>query len=89
MEKFEQKLDKVKLEYKDIEVMDKMEIKKIINKFHDDEKWKDELNKKQAAKISHMRKREIKQETIYDNRYSSVYLFRARATFFESLACQI
>ena len=28
MEKFEQNLDKVKLEYKDIEVMDKMEIEK-------------------------------------------------------------
>ena len=52
-------------------------------------KWKDELNKKQTAKIYHMRKREIKQETIYDNRYSSVLLFRARAIFFESFACQI
>ena len=31
------------------------------------------------AKMFHKRKKEIKQEKIYDNRYSSVLLFRARS----------
>ena len=40
--------------------MDKREIKEI-NKDYNDGKWKNELSKKPAAKIYHMRKEEIKQ----------------------------
>ena len=74
MEKLDQYLEKLKMEYKDIEVMDKREMKEI-TKVYDAGKWKEELSKKPTAKIYHMRKKEIKQENIYDNRYSSVLLF--------------
>ena len=73
-------LEKLEMEYKDIEVMNKSEIKEL-TKDYDDGKWKEELSKKPTAKIYHMRKKEIKQENIYDNRYSSVLLFRAKPTF--------
>ena len=59
MEKVDQNLEKLKMDYKDIEVKDKRE--KII-KFYVDEGWKEELNKRPTAKINHMRKRDIKQE---------------------------
>ena len=56
MEKLDQYLEKLKMEYKDIEIMNKIEIKKRI-KDYDDERWKEELNKKPTAKIYHMRKK--------------------------------
>ena len=50
MEELDQYLEKLKMEYKDIEVMDKREIKEI-TKDYDDGKWKEELSKKPNAKI--------------------------------------
>ena len=78
MEKLDQYLNKLNIEYKDIEEKDKSEIKRI-TKEYDDEKWKEELSKKPTAKMYFRRKKEIGQEKIYDNRYSSVLLFRARS----------
>ena len=82
MEKLDQYLEKLKMEYEDIEVMDKREIKEI-TKDYDNGKWKEELSKKPTAKIYHMRKRDKKQENIYDNRYSSVLLLRTRESILE------
>ena len=81
MEKLDKYLEKLKMEYKDIEVKDKREIKEITNDY--DGKWKEKLSKKPTANIYHVRKKEINQEYIYDNRYSSVLLFRARANISE------
>ena len=47
------------------------------------ENEREELNKKPTAKIYHMRKKEIKQENIYDNMYSSVLPFRAGENILE------
>ena len=78
MEKLDKYLDKLEMKYEDIEVKDKKEIKKKIKEY-DTNKWKEELGKKPSAKLYQAKKKEIKQENIYDNRWSSVLLFRARA----------
>jgi len=57
--------------------LNKEEIKNKTRKL-DSEKWKEELESKVSLKIYKEWKREIKEEDIYDNRFSSVVLFRAR-----------
>ena len=78
MKKLDKYLDKLEMKYEDIEVKDKKEIKEKIKEY-DTNKWKEELGKKPSAKLYQAKKKEIKQEKIYDNRWSSVLLFRARA----------
>ena len=55
MEKLDKYLEKLKMEYKDIEVKDKREIKEITNDY--DGKWKEKLCKKPNANIYHVRKK--------------------------------
>ena len=78
MKKLDKYLDKLEMKYEDIEVKDKKEIKEKVKEY-DTNKWKEELGKKPSAKLYQAKKKEIKQEKIYDNRWSSVLLFRARA----------
>ena len=59
MEKLDQYLSKLKIEYKEIEEKDKSEIKRI-TKEYDDERWKEELSKKSMAKMCYKRNKEIK-----------------------------
>ena len=49
-------LEKLEMEYKDIEVMNKSEIKEL-TKDYDDGKWKEELSKKPTAKIYNMKEK--------------------------------
>ena len=44
----------------------------------DTAKWRAEMEKKERLSIYRMWKKEIKEEEVYDNRYSSVILFKAR-----------
>ena len=78
METLDKYLEILDMNYKDIERKDIKEIKGIVRKY-DDNIWKVELESKPLAKTYYSRKKEIKEEKIYDNRWSSVLLFRARA----------
>ena len=71
-------LEILNMKYEDIERKDKKEIKEIVREY-DSNKWKEELGSKTSVKTYYSRKKEIKEEKIYDNRGSSVLLFRARA----------
>ena len=82
MEQLDKYLEILNIEYGDIEEKDKKEIKRIIKEY-DDNKWKAELESKPLARIYYEKKKEIKQEKIYDNRWSSVLLFRARANILD------
>merc|ERR1711874_729151 len=78
METLDKYLEILGINYDDIERKNKKEIKEIVRKY-DDNIWKVELERKPLAKTYYTRKKEIKEEKIYDNRWSSVLLFRARA----------
>ena len=82
METIDKYLEILNMNYEDIENKDIKEIKSIVKKY-DDNKWKENLRDKSSAKIYYSRKKVIKQEKIYDNRWSSVLLFRARANALE------
>ena len=82
MEQLDKYLEILNIEYGDIEEKDKKEIKRIVKEY-DDNKWKADLVSKPLARIYHEKKKEIKQERIYDNRWSSVLLFRARANILD------
>ena len=82
MEQLDKYLEILNIEYGDIEEKDKKEIKRIVKEY-DDNKWKADLGSKPLARIYHEKKKEIKQEKIYDNRWSSVLLFRARANILD------
>lgn len=56
----------------------KEELKEHIRKW-DSENWKRELENKNSLSIYKLWKREIKEEEVYDNRFSSILLFRARS----------
>ena len=78
METLDKYLETLNIKYEDIERKDIKEIKEIVRKY-DDNKWKVELESKPSVQTYFSRKKEIKEEKIYDNRWSSVLLFRARA----------
>ena len=82
METIDKYLEILNMNYEDIENKDIKEIKSIVKKYNDN-KWKENLRDKSSAKIYYSRKKVIKQEKIYDNRWSSVLLFRARANALE------
>ena len=63
---------------KTLKKKDIKEIKEIVKKY-DDNKWEEKLRERPSVKIYYSRKKQIKQEKIYDNRWCSVLLFRARA----------
>ena len=75
-------LRKLGMSRRDVEVMDKKEIKDKINNY-DSEMWKSKLRIKKTAKRYYENKDAMKEERIYDNRFSSVLLFRARANVLE------
>ena len=56
----------------------KEEIDKKIKEW-DTAKWKGEMEKKESLNIYRIWRKEIKEEKVYDNRYSSVVLFKARS----------
>ena len=78
METIDKYLGVLHMNYEDIERKDIKEIKRIVKEY-DNNRWKESLGGKSSVKIYYSRKKEIKQEKIYDNRWSSVLLFRARA----------
>ena len=67
METIDKYLEILNMNYEDIENKDIKEIKGIVKKY-DDNKWKEKLRDKSSVKIYYSRKKEIKQEKIYNNR---------------------
>ena len=68
METIDKYLEILNMNYEDIKNKDIKEIRSIVKKY-DDNKWKENLRDKSSVKIYYSRKKEIKQEKIYDNRY--------------------
>ena len=56
---------------------------KEILKEYDSNKWREELGSKNSVNIYYSRKKKIKEERIYDNRWCSVLLFRSRANILD------
>ena len=75
-------LKETNIKFIEIETLTKEEIKKKIRQW-DTEEWKIDLESKSSAKIYRTFKTEIKEEKCYDNRFSSVLLFRARSNTLE------
>ena len=70
-------IDDVNLRLGEIENRKKEDLEERIRKW-DTEKWKRELENKDSLSIYRAWKKEIKEEKVYDNKYSSVLLFKAR-----------
>ena len=62
--------------------MKKTEIRRKIREY-DNKIWHEEMEKKSSIKMYRKYKKNIKQEKIYDNRWSSVLLFQARVNMME------
>ena len=71
METIDKYLEVLNMNYEAIEKKDIKEIKEIVKKY-DDNKWEEKLRERPSVKIYYSRKKQIKQEKIYDNRWSSV-----------------
>ena len=75
-------LEKVGIDYREIKNMKKTEIRRKIREY-DNKIWHEEMEKKSSIKMYRKYKKNIKQEKIYDNRWSSVLLFQARVNMME------
>ena len=71
-------LRKVGIQFEDLILMDKKEIKKKVHEY-DYTKWKEGIDRKTSVDIYKKFKYKIKEEKCYDNRESSKVLFQARA----------
>jgi len=72
METIDKYLGVLNMNYEDIERKDIKEIKRIVKEY-DSNKWKETLGGKSSVRIYYSRKKEIKQEKIYDNRCPQSY----------------
>lgn len=70
-------LGEIELRYGDIGRLTKEKLKEMVKNW-DSRKWKEEVNNKTSLKIYEREKVEIREENVYDNRPSSIILFRAR-----------
>ena len=75
--RLEEYLKIVSLRYEDIKNMSHKDIKRKIKK-RDNELWEKDLIEKASLSRYRKHKTKIKQEEIYDNKYESVLLFKAR-----------
>ena len=75
-------LKEVRMNFNDLEEMEKKHIRKRIREV-DTEEWKKEMGGQSTMKMYMQWKKEIREEGIYDNRESSIYLFKARANALE------
>ena len=71
-------LNRAGMVWDDVQELNKENIKKKINQT-DTDKWKAELEKKTTLGLYRKFKKEMKEEAIYDNRYSTKLLFWARS----------
>ena len=71
-------LKETNIEYNDIYILKRMELKKKVRKW-DNDMWEKELETKTSIPIYRKYKKEIREERIYDNRPESRLLFQARS----------
>ena len=71
-------LREMELEYREISIMSKKEIKDKVKKCDTDE-WHKNLGEKSSLDIYRAMKSGVKEEKCYDNRFASVLLFKARS----------
>lgn len=71
-------LNEVNIRYGEIGTLSKKEIKRRVRDW-DTNKWKEELDNKSSVKIYKDFKKRMKDDGCYDNKFSSVLLFRARS----------
>ena len=71
-------LKEANIRYGELKELKKEDIKKRIRE-QDTKKWKEELEKKNSVSIYKRFKRKIKDDGCYDNKFSSILLFRARS----------
>ena len=71
-------LEEIGIRYGDIGRLTKEELKGKVQDW-DSRKWREEVNSKVSLKIYEREKTEIREEDVYDNRPSSIILFRARS----------
>lgn len=70
-------MEEIKLRLGEIENRKKEDLEERIRKW-DTEKWKRELENRDSLSMYRTWKKQIKEEMVYDNRYSSVLLFKAK-----------